>query len=324
MSKVLFVSHGFACFMSDILFHGLKKAGHEVYEYPQGTHYYGGDSIFGGNKNLGKDTFLNFCYFNFKKHDLTDDEILNQDYDYIIITSWRPEQPWILENIYKRFKGNTPIAWVDGEDDLHIRTQEFYSDIYFKREMPLQDYDMWAGRGIKPINFGIIVRDGEPMETRKNHLLSFIASGHDQRGLRCVMFRKFMHHNLKEKIFSLDVERSKGGFLSYAEYRKVISGSQISLSIRGEGYDTYRFWEIPYFGAMLMADEPTIMIENNFTDMQNAVFFKSMDDFDSKFEYLANNLNVVEKIARAGYKFLIENHTSLHRAEYVLKKMGEI
>ena len=65
MKKILFVSHGFACFMSDILFHGFKKLGYDITEYPQGTHYYGGDSIFAGRKNLGKNDFLSFCYFNF-------------------------------------------------------------------------------------------------------------------------------------------------------------------------------------------------------------------------------------------------------------------
>jgi len=322
MKKVLFVSHGFACFMSDILFHGLMKLGYDVYEYPQGMHYYGGDSIFGGKKNLGKDTFLNFCYFNFQKSSMTDKEIIEQDYDYIIITSWRPEQPWILENIYKRFKGKVPIAFVDGEDDLHIRQDEFYNDVYFKRERKLGTYE---NKNIKPITFGIIDRKEYEVPCNRKYLLSFIASGHNIDGLRCQMFRNLAQNWNKEKMFYLDVERAKDKMLLYKKYRQILLQSQIGISIAGEGYDTYRYWEIPYFKSLLMADIADIyMPDNNFTDMENAVFFKNINEFNEKLGYLQNHPNDIEKIAEAGHKFLLGNHTSLHRAVYVINALEEI
>jgi len=262
MKKILFVSHGFACFMSDILFHGLKKSGYDVTEYPQGTHYYGGDSVFAGRKNLGKNDFLNFCYFDFSRKQLSDEEILNQDYDAVIITSWVPEKPWILENIYKRFKGKIPIAFVDGEDDKIIRKREFYNDIYFKREA-------CNNENVKPITFGIIDKyEFDLIDYNKKHYdLSFIASGHNINSLRCQMFR-FLKQEKNDKIFYMDVERDKRGMLSYAEYFNVLRNSKIGISIEGEGYDTYRYWEVPYFGAMLIADMPKIDISNNFIDME--------------------------------------------------------
>ena len=322
MKKVLFVSHGFACFMSDIIFHGLMKLGYDVYEFPLGTHYYGGDSIFAGKKNFGKDDFCNFCYFNFKRPVLTDKEIINQDYDFIIITSWRPEQPWILEEIYKRFKGKTPIAFVDGEDDLTIRKEHFYNDVYFKREIRLNTHE---NENIKPITFGIIPEENPcyifPKE--KKYLLSFIASGHNIDGLRCQMFRMLKDFN-NENIYYLDVERASGGFLPYKTYREILLDSKIGISIAGEGYDTYRYYEIPYFGAMLMADTPTIKFENNFTDMVNAVFFKNLMEFNEKLDYLKKNPDVIEKITEAGRKFLMENHTSLHRAKYVISETEKL
>jgi hypothetical protein len=322
MNKILFVSHGFACYMSDILFHGFKKLGCDIYEYPQGTHYYGGK----GWDNMGRDNFLNFCYFDFKKHELSDDEILEQNYDFVVITSWRPEQPWILENIYKRFKGKIPIIWVDGEDDLFIRQEEFFSNLYFKRELKLSNYEEMERKGIKPITFGIIDDRKSDLifPIQKKYLLSFIASGHNLQGMRCQMFRKLRDFNDNENIFYLDVERSKEGYLSYKTYNEILFDSQIGISIAGEGYDTYRYWEIPYFGAMLMADTPTIKINDNFTDMDNAVFFKNLNEFEEKFNYLKDNPAVVREISRRGYEHLMKFHTSVNRAEYIINEVDKI
>jgi hypothetical protein len=305
MKKILFVSHGFACFMSDILFHGFKSLGCDIYEYPQGTHYYGGDSVFGGIKNLGRNDFLSFCYFNFLKKDMTDEEILNQDYDCVVITSWRPDQTYILENIYKRFKGKVPIAFVDGEDDTILRNKDFYCDVYFKRELN----PFLINEKIRSITFGIIDNGNGRNYNMSSRCwdTSFIASGHNENGLRCQMFRHL--RSLENKnIFYCDVERNKTGMMNYDIYRAILRASKTGISIRGEGYDTFRYYEIPYFGALLIADKPTIHIENNFTDMVNSIFFNDVKDWQEKFDYLKNKPELIAQMAEKGYKHLLKFH----------------
>ena len=40
--------------------------------------------------------------------------------------------------------------------------------------------------------------------------------------------------------------------LPWADYMRLLSRSKIGVSVRGLGYDTYRYWEIPYAGALLL------------------------------------------------------------------------
>lgn len=317
IKKVLFVSHGFPSFMSDILFHGLKTSGYEVTEYPEGNHYYGGGSDF----NIGRNDFLSFCYFRFPRSGFTFDPTdlaLEEDYDAVILTSWRPEIPNILKKIYKKFQGKIPIAFVDGEDDTVIRKQQFYNDIYFKREFYGGDKD------ILPITFGIIDKGNNDLCLQKKYLLSFIASGHNKEGLRCQMFRNLKRWEDNFPIYSLDVERSTDGMIPYVKYKDILKSSEIGISIAGVGQDTYRYWEVPYYGALLMSQRLDIKIQNGFTDMENVVFFDDINDFNSKLEFLMNNPKIMKDIAQKGHEHLMKYHTSKNRASYVISELEKI
>ena len=52
------------------------------------------------------------------------------------------------------------------------------------------------------------------------------------------------------------VQSAMAASLPWEDYMQVLARSRIAVSVRGLGYDTYRYWEIPYAGALLLSESP--------------------------------------------------------------------
>jgi hypothetical protein len=112
--------------------------------------------------------------------------------------------------------------------------------------------------------------------------------------------------------------------LPHSKYMEIIAKSWMSISCRGIGFDTYRFWEILYAGAVLVSEEPKIVIPNNFTDGKNAIFFSSSKELCKKLDYYIGNHDVLKAIARNGREHLLKYHTPVARAKYIINELKNI
>ena len=176
------------------------------------------------------------------------------------------------------------------------------------------------GEKVLPITFGIIDRHDELIKD-KTYNVCFIAAGHEEEGIRCKIFKQLSKVG---SCYMSDVER-KRDWLDYIDYANILKTSLIGVSARGVGYDTYRYYEIVYFGAMLYSEEPTIEIPDGFIDGKHCVYFKKdLSDFKDKLYYYFRNIEEAKKIAKAGREYLMKKHTSLNRASYVLDCIGRL
>ena len=91
----------------------------------------------------------------------------------------------------------------------------------------------------------------------------------------------------------------------------------------GAGYDTVRYWEIPANHMMLMSEKLNSVIENDFIDGENAVFFSSIDEFNDKYNYYIKYPDKTDDIAKNGHTWFLKYHTSTKRAEQLLEKINE-
>ncbi len=98
-----------------------------------------------------------------------------------------------------------------------------------------------------------------------------------------------------------------------------LSASRVAISVRGNGFDTYRYWEIPYAGSLLLAETPRTVIPDNFVDGVEAVFAEP-GELASVARRLARS-DAIEDIAAAGHEKLLRKHLSRHRAETVLERL---
>jgi hypothetical protein len=111
---------------------------------------------------------------------------------------------------------------------------------------------------------------------------------------------------------------------SWSDYMEAPSASRIAIGVRGDGFDTYRYREIPYAGALLLAETPRTVIPDNFVDGVEAVF---AEPEPSRLCAAARRLlesDRVEPIAAAGRARLMGAHLSRHRAETVLERLGSV
>ena len=105
-------------------------------------------------------------------------------------------------------------------------------------------------------------------------------------------------------------------------YLRNIHQSHLGISIPGAGFDTVRYWEIPAVQTLLLTKRPTIIIRDNFVDMESAVFWDSVADLQEKIQYLIGKPEEVARITEAGYQHVLAHHTTEANARYVLQTCG--
>ena len=204
--------------------------------------------------------------------------------------------------------GKHAVAFLDGEDDAGIRENlRGLSKIYFKREY-LTGHPYPAN--VRPLPFAALPEeptDRVPIE-------------------RTVFFMgHYADHPVRKKIGD---RLAQMGFpianatWPKADYNRALRGSMIGVSVRGWGWDTYRYWEIPYFGTCLLSEAMPIEIPGNFKDGEEAVFYTDENDMALKLCKLLAEPERAKDIGARGRAACLDRHLSIHRAKTVLEAMA--
>jgi hypothetical protein len=123
---------------------------------------------------------------------------------------------------------------------------------------------------------------------------------------------------------------SKGhSFKTYSRrgnhYFEELKRCKVILNIRGNGWDTLRYWEAPALQAFMLSQALDIVIPNPFIDGEHMAYFKKdFSDFHEKIEYYLDNEVLREQIATAGFKHLSKFHTDIARAEYIIEEIKKL
>lgn len=202
--------------------------------------------------------------------------------------------------------GRHAIASLDGEDDPVIRTEWVNrSKVHFKREYLAGRH--YEGR-IQPLPFGAIPEPQPPAAPRSG-----------------VFFRN--RQNDPVRVAIVRILGSMGypvpiDMVNKQTYNEALSRALVGVSARGAGWDTYRYWEVPYFGALLFTQRLGIVIPGDFRDGQEAVAFDGVGDFQSRLQALLADPARIEAIARAGAEAVNQRHLSTHRATRILEALA--
>lgn len=84
-----------------------------------------------------------------------------------------------------------------------------------------------------------------------------------------------------------------------------------------------RMFEIVAGGGLLMTEHHD-GLEEFFEIDKEIITFKTAEEFSSKFNFLKNNENIVEKIAKNGHERFLKEHTSHKRLEKLLEQIRKI
>jgi hypothetical protein len=219
----------------------------------------------------------------------------------LLIASTRTDPNVIVG--WRRQTGKDAIAIIDGEDDSFLsRAFLFICKVYFKRERLIgKEYPSQ----VRSLPFGMIPEEVPAEEGRTTDVAFRMALRSQMRvGIRNTL------NSTGYNLVDMPMTRS--------EYNRLLSRSLIGISARSSGWDTYRYWETPYFGCALLAERPRIEIPDNFRDGEEAVFFETLAGFQVNLDRLLKDPARTRAIAMAGQEACNERHLSTHRAKTVL------
>lgn len=209
---------------------------------------------------------------------------------------------------WMRRTGKTKVAAIDGEDDTEIRQDVLNrAGLYFKREyLKTRSYPA----KIRPLPFAAIPESVlENVPLREPPVFYLAHDTHPDRRW------------VDAALSSIGFMPFKGRF-EKADYNRCLMGSLVGISARGGGWDTYRYWETPYFGAMLLSQRLEIAIPNDFKEGIEAVYFSGPDELKAKVREALADRSKAKRIAEAGKKACWERHLSIHRAKTVLEALS--
>jgi len=106
-------------------------------------------------------------------------------------------------------------------------------------------------------------------------------------------------------------------------YLQELASCKIGLNLRGAGWDTLRYWEIPALGGFMISQRPGIKIENNYVDGEDVIFCKDdLSDLVALCEYYLEHDEERQRIGQNALKKTKKFHTDIVRAQAVLEKIS--
>lgn len=208
-------------------------------------------------------------------------------------------EPWMQKT------GKSKIALIDGEDDSQIRDPwPSKVTVYCKRE-----YVKGAtyAPNVIPLQFGAIP---EPVPTEAPITNPVFFMGHETDIAR---------RHIAQELASFGIQINAR--VEKDEYNRRLASSLIGVSVKGMGWDCYRYWETPYFGAALLAQRHPLVIPDDFEEWKEACFFEGLDEFRYKLKWMLEDPARTFEMGRAARQKCLAKHLSINRAKRVLEAL---
>ena len=101
-------------------------------------------------------------------------------------------------------------------------------------------------------------------------------------------------------------------------YLQELSACKIVLNLRGGGWDTLRYWEVPAIGGFMITQKPGIVIPNNYEDHKQVIYCKdNLADLIELCDYYLAHDSKREEISKNAAKHSSEYHTDTARVKYI-------
>jgi hypothetical protein len=333
--RVVFLANPVHDYLQDAVFHGLVSilGPGNVVEYPPLERYH---------SPAPPDTPHPHLWFPFPEPPRASLDELVDWADGIVIGSLRSGVRAAVGEVLA-LHHRPPIALLDGEDEIFVLRAVSRVDLYFKREIlasraegmqrealrrahrllrkpfenrdPLADPICVARSGdsrLIPLPLAWI---GPPPERRPiEHDVAFLhAPTSSVRTVVRADLERLRAEGVRVRLLE------EGERLRWREYMDVLCRSRIGISVRGGGYDTYRYWEVAAAGALLLAEPTRVVIPGNFVDGREAVFALPRH-MPARLRTLLEG--ETDEIGAAGRGRLLAGHTSVHRARTVLDALS--
>lgn len=265
----------------------------------------------------------------------------NNEADFVILTSNNPNPQ--LANVFNNILDPRKLIFLDGCDESAIYTNPNQFYLYFKRELTNKDWK--ENENVLPFTFGAEMRyfpfplvpnsygfsaDAyfERIWDQKNILAACLFGEGAEKPMRAII-RKGLKEDFPDENIIYDCVYGgteypvlDTGDRHHDTYFNTLLQSSISIDAWGAGVFTGRMFESLANGCCLFyQDFSHIYFDKQFTNSKNCVIYKNRKDIKDWLEHLKDNPDQLKSIAKKGFMHLLENHTTLRRAEYLVETL---
>ncbi len=274
--KILYINTSSADYVQDLTYSGLVKTfgAKNVIDFKWNKKYHVPYKKY--PKNLG---YTPGHFFGSRLRGAIDFKAI----DYVFIGAAKVEAFETYLEVADRIPKNTPVIFIDGGDGDSIGIDlttygrpELYEqalaarpfDFIFKREY-LEGVTHPGNVAPLPMSFNFDRLPSLPHV--KNYDVSFWAVESfplRTQALDLLEERYDCRENGTTRNQKFSKYKRKGSF-----YLQELEACRIVINIRGGGWDTMRYWEVPAVGAFMLSQKPGIVIPHNFEHEKEVVFF---------------------------------------------------
>jgi len=315
--NILFITHPYPNYVPDLLLHGLRKLlGPAVVDYPRKESLYKGAF-------MGVSPEDQLCQWFPPDNGMIDREdipskILTGFFEYIIcdirafsfLQNIAPEPPHGL-------------ALIDGED--HPVQTPLGPFVVCRRETDGCDNAIPLPMALpKEIFQWIISYDNVP----KSYSIGFLGSVgdfYDERKTIVEQIAAFYPDSLlRTTLIPSEENPNPTGRLGRNDYYLNLQKCKAVLTIRGAGYDTFRFWENAACNAVHISQKMPLFIPNDFENGRQILRFSDVDELRKHIDFVLENDKLAREIIQESRNHLINYHLTTKRAVYLLDKLKRI
>ena len=237
--------------------------------------------------------------------------------------NWEPEQADLVVLSCRNLEAtqppvtivpNVPCAVIDGHDHPELLLGYPAHTLLFKAQLPKTV--TYEGTRIRPFPcmvFPTYDPGGLLWPTRTIRAFFSGTNSNKSRGPIVDLLR-----NRPGCVGMLDTPMPSDGYVV------MLKNAQVGVSCRGAYSDAYRYWEVPYYGALLLSERPLHHIQDDFVEGREALFFSSVEECQEKLDWVMQHQEEASTIARAGFHKVYMNHLTVHRAQYVVREIGAV
>lgn len=316
--NILFLTDSSPNYLPDFLLHGLRKLfGETVVDYPKKECLYRGLQN-GKHPEIYSEPFW-FPADN-NKIDRGDIEtrLKNNFFDYLICDVRAFS---LLKSIFNNLSNiQIKIVMIDGEDSpVNINPGSF---VICRRETDGTDYCIPLPMALPDEIFN---RIDSYTDNPKSYSIGFLGSVGKQCESRYALIEKlascYPDALLQAVPISESEDRHPDERMGLDSYYDNLQKCRVVLTLRGAGYDTFRFWENAACNALHVSEEMPLFIPNDFKDKRDIMRFSDFDQLRGIIDSHLSGSKETDQIVQNSRQHLLDYHLTTKRATYFIDKI---
>jgi hypothetical protein len=125
--------------------------------------------------------------------------------------------------------------------------------------------------------------------------------------------------NYKKDVILYEGGESSKEKIPYEDFLNKLSLSKVCLTIEGNGWDCFRYQEIPSVGGILASPVTPHVINNDYKDMDSCIKFSSINDLNDKMGKIISSDSMLEGMQNKAVENFKKFHTSEARFSQLLE-----